>query len=227
MAQDPEVPQFIQHPKKIDIFLFAALFGIAIYGFAMIPLRAYLLSHPVAYTLLVGGYTSAVVSGANASVGNGQWWVYLMCTIVGAAKFVPLYWAMGRRWGMEFIDMSVQYMPRMKKLFRRALGSESGTSTAITCALVPVSYCPGPIPGNVVNAVLGLLKVGPWAVLALNAASIAVINGVFMWLGMIFGDEVLEVVQVVNRYLLWITLGLIVVVIWRARRQTSRGNIGG
>ena len=41
-----------------------------------------------------------------------------------------------------------------------------------------------------------------------------------MWLGWTFGDQVLDVVQVVNRYLLWVTLALLAVVFWRAWRQS-------
>lgn len=220
MTEQPELPRFLEKPDKVDIWLFVGLFAVVIYGFAMIPLRAYLLSHPLAYTLLVGGYTSAVVSGANASVGNGVWWVYLLCTVFGAVKFMPLYWCMGRRWGMDFIEMSVQYMPRMRKLILRALGSRSRKATLVTCGLVPLGYAPGPVPNNVVNAVLGLLGVSLTAMLALNAASVVLVNGVMMWLGWTFGDEVLDVVQVVNRYLLWVTLALLAVVFWRAWRQS-------
>ncbi|AKK09124.1 putative membrane-associated protein [Corynebacterium testudinoris] len=221
-----DFPSFISHPEKADIWLLFALFAMGVFSLSLIPLRAYLLSHPLAYTLLVGGYTSAVVSGANASVGNGLWLVYLLCTVIGAAKFVPIYWFMGKRWGMEFIDMSLQYMPRAHRFFQRAVSSESGKATALTLALIPAGYAPGPVPGNIVNAVAGLFKVRLWIVLAINVASILVINGIMMWLGFRYGDEVLDVVTIVNRYLLWFTLALLGVVFFRVWRQSQRKNAG-
>lgn len=223
MSNEPELPRFLAHPTKADLWLLAGFFAVFIYSLVMIPLRAYLLSHPLAYTLLVGGYTSAVISGANVSVGAGQWWVFLLCTVFGAVKFMPLYWAIGRQWGTDFIELSVQYMPRIKGFLRRVLGNPSKKSTALICLLIPLSFAPGPVPGNVSNAVLGLIKVPFSAMLALNAASVAVINGIFMWLGFTFGEQVLNVVDVVNKYLLWFTLALIAVMIFRAWRQAKAG----
>ncbi len=219
---EPELPKFLAEPQKMDIVLFVALLAMGIFSLCMIPLRAWLLTQPLAYTLIVGGYTSAVVSGANASVGNGQWWVYLLCTVVGAVKFMPVYWLMGKRWGMEFIDMSLQYMPRAHRIFRRAVNNESTSLYTWTLALVPAAYLPGPVPGTVVNAVGGLIKIRFLVMLALNVVSVLAVNGLMMWLGYSFGDQVLDIVNVINRYLLWITIALLVVVIFRARRQ-NRG----
>lgn len=219
-AQD--LPRFLSNPEKTDIALFIALMAMGVFAIALIPLRAWLLSHPLAYTLLVGGYTSAVVGGANASVGNGVFWVYLLCTVVGAVKFMPIYWLMGRRWGMEFIEMSLQYMPRAHRVFKNAVEKDSPTMYRWVLGLIPVGYLPGPVPGNILNAVAGLLKVGLSVMLALNVVSILVINGLMMWLGYTFGEEVLEVVNVINRYLLWITLALVAVAVLRARKQTKK-----
>ncbi|NLZ57775.1 MAG: hypothetical protein GX898_05660 [Corynebacterium sp.] len=219
---EPELPGFLTNPGKMDIVLFAALMVMAVYSIAMIPLRAWLLSQPLAYTLLVGGYTSAVVGGANASVGNGVFWVYLLCTVVGAVKFMPVYWLMGRRWGMEFIDMSLQYMPRAHKAFRRAVEKESTSLYAWVIGLVPVAYLPGPVPGTVVNAVAGLIKIRFPLIFLWNVISILMVNGLMMWLGYSFGEQVLDVVNVVNKYLLWITLALVAIAIFRARKQAKK-----
>ena len=59
------------------------------------------------------------------------------------------------------------------------------------------------------------------AVLALNVLSVLAINGLFMWLGWTFGDQVLDIVEVVNRYLLWITLGLLALMVFQARKKTA------
>lgn len=219
---EPELPKFLSEPEKMDIVLFVLLMVMAVYSICMIPLRAWLLTQPLAYTLLVGGYTSAVVGGANASVGNGVFWVYLLCTVVGAVKFMPVYWLMGRRWGMEFIEMSLQYMPRANRIFKGAVDKESPSMYAWVIALVPVGYLPGPVPGTIVNAVAGLLKIRFSVMLAWNALSILIVNGLMMWLGYTFGDQVLDVVNAVNKYLLWITIALVAIAIFRARKQTGK-----
>lgn len=218
-SQDAGLPRFLEHPDRIDIFLIVMVFVIAVFSLALIPLRAWLMGHPLGYTLLVGGYTSSVIGGAHASAGQGQWWVYWLCTVVGALKFMPFYFWMGRRWGMDFVDLSVQYTPRVKKLVTRAVASSK--SRGVTGALIPLGYCPGPVPTTIVNAVFGLLK-APWAaMIALNISSILCVNGVFLALGWAFGDAVLAVVDVVNRYLLWITLALVAVAIFQAARRSK------
>lgn len=222
--EEPELPKFLAEPDKKDIVLFVALLAMGIFSFAMIPLRAWLLTEPLAYTLIVGGYTSAVVAGANASIGNGHVIIYLLCTVVGAIKFMPIYWLMGKRWGMEFIDLSLQYMPRAHRVFRRAVKSESTRTKTWTLSLIPLGYLPGPVPGTVLNAIAGLLKVRLPLVLLINISSIMVINGIMMWLGFHFGDQVLDVVEIINRYLLWFTLALLAVVFFQAWRRSRTKN---
>lgn len=220
--EEPELPGFLAHPDRTDKILFAALIAMGLWSLVLIPLRAWLLSHPLAYTLMVGGYTSAVVSGANASAGNGHWLVYLLCSVIGAVKFMPVYWAMGRKWGTEFIDMSLQYMPRAHRMFTRAVESESTRMYGWTLALVPAGYLPGPVPNTVVNAVAGLLKIRFPVMLSVNVLSVLAVNGLMMWLGHRFGGQVLDVVDVVNRYILWITLGLIALMFFRGWRQNRK-----
>lgn len=220
--KEPELPKFLSQPDRTDIILFIALMAMGLFSLSMIPLRAWLLTEPLAYTLLVGGYTSAVVAGANASVGNGVFVVYLLCTVIGAVKFMPVYWLMGRRWGMEFIDMSLQYMPRAHRLFRRAVESESPRTKAWTVTFLPLGYLPGPVPGTVINAVAGLLRMKFLLVLLINVLSILVVNGLMMWLGYRFGEPVLDVVDVINRYMLWFTLGLLALMFFQAWRRSKK-----
>ncbi|MDY5153672.1 membrane protein DedA, SNARE-associated domain [Actinobaculum suis] len=219
-AEEVQVPDFLANPQRTDIFLIGMLFVIFVFGIVLIPLRTWLLNHPWAYTLLVGGYTSSVLGGANASVGDGPWWGYWLCTLVGALKFMPFYYWMGRRWGMDFIDLSTQYTPRVQRLARRALASRR--AQVFTSCLVPVGYCPGPIPTSIVNGLLGFLRQRAWLTALLNICSLLAVNGVFIALGWTFGTEVLAVVQLINKYLLWFTLALIGLAFFQAWRGAKK-----
>lgn len=217
-----ELPKFLTNPDRMDIVLFVLLIAMGIFSLCLIPLRAWMLSHPLVYSLVVGGYTSAVVGGANASVDNGAWWAYLLCTLVGALKFMPVYWLMGKRWGMEFIDMSLQYMPRAHRIFKKAVEKESSSMYAWVLGLIPFGYLPGPVPSTVLNAVAGLLKIRFWIMLAFNAVCILAVNGLFVWLGYSFGEQVLDIVNLINKYMLWITLALLALMFIRARKQLAK-----
>lgn len=217
--RDDDMPAFLVDREPLDNFLFAALLLMGLYSMAMIGLRAYLLSHPLAYTLLIGGYTSATVAGANVSAGNGTAWLYLACTLVGALKFMPIYWLMGRRWGREFIDASLRYMPRVHRFFNRAVKDESTRTKAVVLGLLPLGFAPGPVPALLLNAMAGLLRIGFLLTLAVNVASVALVNGIFMYLGYVYGEQVLDIVDLVNRYLLWITVALIGFAVLSSRRK--------
>ncbi|AKK11367.1 hypothetical protein [Corynebacterium uterequi] len=214
---EPELPEFLEHPTKVDIALIVALFAMTIYSFALIPLRGWFLSHPFAYTIMVGGYTSAVVGGAHASAGHGHAWLYVLLTLFGATKFMLVYWYMGRRWGQDFIDMTIKETPRVQRWVTGLLGSNK--AIAGTMALIPLGYAPGPVPGPVLNAVLGLLRVGLVPFLVINLGSVAVMNGIMAGLGYHFGDQVLAVIEVVNKYLLWVTLALLALLFFQMFRR--------
>ena len=219
--RDVELPDFLAHPEPADRVLIFALLGMGIFSLAMIAPRAWFLSHPMVYSLVIGGYTSATISGANVFAGNGHWWLYLGASLIGALKFMPVYWLMGKRWGHDFVEMSLQYMPRARKFFNRALKNETGRSKAITLGLIPLGFMPGPVPANILNAVAGLLKIRFSLTMLVNVLSVLAVNGLFMWLGFTFGDQVLSVVQTVNKYMLWVTLALIAFIIFKARKKTA------
>lgn len=70
MLEQEGLPPFITRPKKEDIILWGCLIGITIISFALIPLRVWFLNNPEWYALIIGGYTSATLIGANSAVGG-------------------------------------------------------------------------------------------------------------------------------------------------------------
>ncbi|GAB3941062.1 DedA family protein [Corynebacterium tapiri] len=222
-SREPQLPAFLERPTRVDMVLMAGLMFMVVYGFVLIPLRGWLLTHPYAYTILGGGYTSAVVGGANASVGNGSVIGYVALTMLGAIKFQILYYFLGRRWGREFIDMSVSHSPRLKSAADKLVDGKH--ASAWTMGLIPLGYCPGPVPNTILNALLGVQRVPFWIFLALNLCSIAVVNGVMGYLGFIYGEPVLHVIKLVDKYLLWVTLALLAVLFFQVwRRQRNLGS---
>ena len=112
----------------------------------------------------------------------------------------------------------------MQKWVNRALNTENRKAVTGALAFLPLGYMPGPVPGNIVNAVLGILRVGFWPILLVNVLSVSVVNGVFMYLGYTYGEIVLDAVELISRYVLWITLALLAVMffqMWRNSRKKS------
>lgn len=212
---DPPTPRFFTHPDRTDKLILLYLTAVTILMFVLMPLRVWLLNNPVPYALLVGGYTSAIVGGAQAAAGGVAAWVVVICALVGALKGVPLWWLIGRKWGVEYLNLMVGNSKRMRRWANRLDNLRPRTLLAV----VFISYIPFMPTLVIANLLAGIRGVRFPIFLAVNAAGVLVRNSVFAYLGTQYGEAVIAVVDQVNRYALWITLALVVVTLWSSMKS--------
>jgi membrane protein DedA with SNARE-associated domain len=217
---DPRIP-WTGKPGRTDILCWAGIMLSGIFYWTILPFRASLVgTHPVLLELL-NGSTEAIVAGAAfARIGHGSLIVVLLAAIPGIMKFDPLFWWAGRLWGERVIALfggrrnrGARYMARVKRWGRK-----------FTWPAVLVSQFL-PIPNAIIYVIAG------WAGMRLLTFVILDIIGTLLWAGMLvglgyaLGHHAVVVAQTISHYGLWVSIGLIVIIVFfqvRSQRHMMR-----
>jgi membrane-associated protein len=203
-------------PRKADVLCLLGILLTAAYYYALLPFRAELLgTHPVLSELLNGSTEAIIAAAAFARIGHGTVLVALLAAIPGLVKFDLLYWWAGRLWGEKYIMMlsgksqrGIKYMDRVRRMGRRFTWP-----AMILSPFVPV--------GSVL-----ILVIAGWAGMSWYTFLILDIIGNLLWAGMLvglgyaLGHHAVVVAQEISHYGLWVTIGLVlVVVVFQVRSQ--------
>ncbi len=217
-AEDPNLPptpEFISSPDTVDKWIWVYFTAITIFTLAMLPLRVWLLNNPEIYALAIGGYTSAIVGGAQAAAGGTAAWIIVALALIGAMKSIPLWWLMGTKWGVGYLSLMMESSKRTRKW----VGRLENLSPRLLLGIVFVSYIPFMPTLFVANLLAAIRGCRLRTVLAVNAIGVICRNSTFAYLGYRFGEPVIAVVDQINRYALWITIALVVIAVWSATRK--------
>jgi membrane-associated protein len=222
---DPRTP-WAGKPRRADILCWAGIMLSGIFYYVMLPFRASLLgTHPVLSELLNGSTEAIIAAAAFARVGHGTLVVALLAAIPGLMKFDPLYWWAGRLWGERIIALlsgkrnrGAKYMGRVDRWGRK-----------FTWPAVLVSQFL-PIPNAIIYVIAG------WAGMRLVTFIILDVIGSLLWAGMLvglgyeLGHRAVVVAQAISHYGLWISIGLVVVIVFfqiRSQRRMMRVYVEG
>ena len=222
---DPRIP-WAGKPRRADILCWAGIMLSGIFYYAMLPFRASLLgTHPVLSELLNGSTEAIVAAAAFARIGHGTLVVALLAAVPGLMKFDPLYWWAGRLWGERIIALlsgkrnrGAKYMGRVDRWGRK-----------FTWPAVLVSQFL-PIPNAIIYVIAG------WAGMRLVTFIILDVIGSLLWAGMLvglgyeLGHRAVVVAQTISHYGLWVSIGLVVVIIVfqvRSQRRMMRVYVEG
>jgi membrane-associated protein len=217
---DPRTP-WAGKPRLADILCWAGIMLSGISYWATLPLRAPLLgTHPVLLALLNGSTEAVVAAAAFVRVGHGSLVVVLLAGVFGVMKFDPLFWWAGRLWGERVIvllsgrrNRGAKYMARVQRWGRKFTWP----------AVVVAPFVP--IPTAIIYVIVG------WAGMRLLTFIILDLIGELLWVGLLvglgyaLGHHAVVVAQTVSHYGLWISIGLIVVIVFfqiRAQRHMMR-----
>jgi membrane protein DedA with SNARE-associated domain len=216
---DPRIP-WAGRPRRVDILCWAGIVLSGIYYWALLPFRAPLVgTHPVLLELL-NGSTEAIVAGAAfARVGHGSLVVVLLAALVGLMKFDPLYWWAGRLWGERLITILSGRRNRGSRYMGHVTrwGRKFTWPAVVVAPFVPFS--------GIIYVIAGWAGMGLVTFLILDAIGTLLWAGMLAGLGYELGHHAVVVAQTISHYGLWISIGLVVVILFfqvRSQRHLVR-----
>lgn len=198
----------------VDKTLLFAIFAVPAFYLIMMPFRPFLIANqPILLEFLTGAKTAIVGAAAFARIGEFPLWLVIVAGFVGMAKFDWLFWLAGRRWGDGILNIftSTERQRRQVEKFRRM-------PTWLLFLLTVISRLPG-IPGTLVWLVAGWSGMRLWLFLVADFLACLILTVGVALLGYSLGQAAVDVIQTIDRYALWISLGLVVVIaVWSAMR---------
>lgn len=215
---DPSLP-WRRKPTRADYICLSWLTAAGIYGLVISILRPGLLASAPHVLASLGSWTGSVLIGARAAVGDGWWPLIWVLGTLGLVKFDWVYWWAGKLWGRGLIDVWSGRSARAKRLNARAERFARKYDTwAIVIAMLPI-----PLPRAVVLAVLGEAGTSLRKLMAVSISSAFVMMGVYLGIGYWIGEPAVALVETYGRYLWYVTLALLVVIVgnawWKSRKE--------
>jgi membrane protein DedA with SNARE-associated domain len=217
---DPRLP-WSGRPRRVDILCWAAIVLSGLYYWALLPFVAPLVgTHPVLLEVLNGNTAAIISAAAFVRIGHGSLVVVLLAAIPGLMKFDVFYWWAGRLWGERIIALlsgrrnrGGRYMARVQRWGRKFTWP----------AVVIAPFLP--IPTAIIYVVVA------WAGMRLVTFLILDAIGSLLWAGMLaglgyeLGHHAVVVAQEISHYGLWISIALVVVIVFfqvRSQRHMMR-----
>lgn len=217
---DPRIP-WAGKPGRADILCWAGIMLSGIFYYVMLPFRASLLgTHPVLSELLNGSTEAIIAAAAFARVGHGSLVIALLAAVPGLMKFDVFYWWAGRLWGERIIAMlsgkrnrGAKYMGRVHRWGRK-----------FTWPAVVVSPFL-PIPNAIIYVIAGWSGMRLVTFIILDAIGSLLWAGMLVGLGYELGHRAVVVAQTISHYGLWVSIALVVVIVFfqvRSQRRMMR-----
>jgi membrane-associated protein len=203
-----------------DKMIVTALALSGIVPLALLPLvPALLASHPALLELIRGSTASIINMGARARVGEASIVAAALLGVPSLMLFDWAYWWAGRRWGdAVFVWLIGGPGPRSERRLARLHRMEArfGPSAVVLAYFLPV-------PTALVYAAVGDGGMRLWVFLVLDALGTLLWTTLLALAGYELGRGAVDVADLVARYGLWVTVGLVVALtLWRSSRIRPR-----
>jgi membrane protein DedA with SNARE-associated domain len=195
--------------QRADRIIVAGLAIAGLYGILLLPLFPLLgSSHPALLELVRGSPAAIVNMGARASVGQTSFALAVLLGVPSVMMFDWLFWWAGRRWGDRvFFWLLGRDDERAKRRLARVHWFERrfGPLAVVLADVLP-------IPSPLVYAAVGDGGMGLATFLALDVLGTLLWTGLLATLGYELGQGAVDVTDAIGRYSLWVTLGIVAVV---------------
>jgi len=206
--EQPGLP-WAHKPTKQDIGCWTGIMAVGVYSVLVIIFRPRLITwSPALAACLTGGRASVVTVGAYARVYGDPWWFVGLVWLVAAVslvKFSWLYWWAGHLWGNAIIELWAGQTERSKRRAARAVR----LTERYFWPAVFLTFLPLPFPMPIVFAAIGAAGIGLRRFLVPVLLSSLFLQATYLALGWWIGQPVVDVVDLIAKYLLWITLALL------------------
>lgn len=200
-----DLKPWVGKAQRGDKLLLGSILGITGILMALLPLRPLLIAnHPILLEFATGSLSAIGAGAAFARIGEAPLWLVLFAGVFGMMKFDWLFWLTGKRWGNKIVQIFAP-SERAQKLVKRA---ESFNPWTVRLLVVAGGF-PG-IPAAAVYAFAGVNKMRLRTFLAFNALGSVIMTGLVAGLGFALGQRAVDVVLLVDKYALWLTLAIIV-----------------
>ncbi|HTU05456.1 MAG TPA: VTT domain-containing protein [Trebonia sp.] len=196
-------------PRRADILCWAGITLSGVYYLSLLPFRASLVgTHPVLSELLNGSTEAIVSAAAFARVGRGSLAVAILVAIPGLMMFDLLYWWAGRLWGERIILL----FSGRRKHGARFIARVGRWGRWFTWpAVIAAPFLP--VPTAIIYAVAGWAGMNVVIFLVLDLIGSLLWAGMLAGLGYSLGQHAVTVAQAVSRYGLWLTIGIVFLVV--------------
>lgn len=190
---------------RLDKVLLFLIIGVPLVYLGLMPLRPWMLVNaPVLQEFINGAKTAVVAAGAYARVGEIPLWLVVVAGFIGMAKFDWAFWLAGRRWGDGVLRLFAQNERQLKRI-----ESLKRIPNWALFLMTVVSRCPG-VPGTLVYLVAGWTRMRLSLFLVADLLGCLLFTIIWTTLGYQLGETAVDVLKVVDKYAMWLTLAIIV-----------------
>jgi membrane protein DedA with SNARE-associated domain len=217
---DPRLP-WRHKPTRADLACYTWIAILGVYAIVMLPLRPLLLANPPLSAVINGGRTSVVATGAWIHVNGGPIILYWAAVTLSIVKFDWVYWWAGKLWGHAILET---FTGRSKMSKRRAEIVLKFTHRYETLAVI-ATYLPLPLPMALIYAAVGASGMRLRKFLIIDIIAAAVMQAGYLAIGWWIGEPAVRIVRIYADYSLYVTfgvLGVMLVTWWWRRSRTKR-----
>ena len=191
--------------QGLDKLLLFIIIGVPLIYLGLMPLRPWMLVNaPVVQEFINGAKTSIVAAAAYARVGEIPLWLVIVAGFVGMAKLDWAFWLAGRRWGEGVLRLFAQNERQLKRI-----NQLKKIPNWALFLMTLISRCPG-IPGTLVYLVAGWTRMRLSLFLVADLLGCLIFTLIWTFLGYQLGEAAGDILKVIDKYALWLTLALIV-----------------
>lgn len=201
-----------------DKVLLWFLFGVPVFYMVLMPLRPFLIAKvPTLLALITGARTVIAGAGAFAAVEGRSLTLVILAGFIGMLKFDWLFWLAGRMWG-EGVMRLYASTPQQKRQFQKIRDLPHW----LLYIMLFFSRFPG-VPGPIVALIAGWGRVRFWLYFLFTSVGSLLMAVVFAVLGYMIGQPAVDVLKLIDKYAVFISLALIFgLVIWSSIRSSRK-----